>query len=385
MEELLIIKGGKIFTVEGSPLTGEYIVIKNGKIADITRSMEIPKGAQVIDAEGKYVYPGFIDIHTHTGLWEEGVNIEGSDGNEMVDPVTPHVRAIDGINFHDDGFKEAISSGLTTLNIMPGSGNVIGGQGVATKSTGDILLNPSGIKMALGENPKRVYSAQKKTPSTRLGNAFIMRKALQDTLNYIQKKKKDKHHFDFKLEPLVGLFEGKYPAKIHAHREDDILTALRIMKEYGIRFTVEHSTEGHLIADILAKEGIPCALGPVLTTRVKQELKFRTPETARIYEEKGVLFAFTTDFPVIPHYGIFYSAQMAVRQGLSTDMALKAMTINSAKILGLDDRIGSIKKGKDADIVITDREVLDPKFKVLFTVVNGKVVYEHKSREDLYI
>ncbi len=385
MEKILIIKGGKIFTMEGKPLNGGYVVIKDGKILDITDSLEIPKDAEVIDASGKFIYPGFIDVHTHTGLWEEGVNIEGSDGNEATDPVTPHVRAIDGINFHDDGFKEAISSGITTVNVMPGSANVIGGQGIATKTTGEILLNPSGIKMALGENPKRVYASQKRTPSTRLGNAAVMRKALLDTLNYIEKKKKDKKAFDFKLEPLVGLFEGKYPAKVHCHREDDILTALRIMKEFGIKFTIEHSTEGHFIADILAKENIPCALGPTITTRIKQELKYRTPETAKVYEEKGVLFAFTTDFPVIPHYGLFYSAQIAVRYGLSEEMALKAMTINGAKILGLEDRIGSIKKGKDADIVITEREVLDPKFLVHYTIISGKVIYEYKGRDSLYI
>jgi imidazolonepropionase-like amidohydrolase len=385
MEKILVIKGGNIYTMEGKPLSGGFVVIKDGKILDVTDRMEIPRDAEIVDATGKFVYPGFIDIHTHTGLWEEGVNIEGSDGNEATDPVTPHVRALDGINFHDDGFKEAISSGLTTLNIMPGSANVIGGQGVAVKTTGRILLQPSGIKMALGENPKRVYASQKKTPSTRLGNAYIMRKALQDAVNYMNKKKKDKNTFDFKLEPLVGLLEGKYPAKIHSHREDDILTAMRIMKEFGIKFTIEHSTEGHFIADILAREGVPCALGPVLTTRIKQELKYRTPETAKIYEEKGVLFAFTTDFPVIPHYGIFYSAQMAVRHGLSEEMALKALTINGAKILGLDNRIGSLKSGKDADVVITDKSVLDPKFKVLYTFVDGVMVYEHKTMEDLYI
>jgi len=385
MEKLLIIKGGKIFTMEGAPLEGGYVVIKNGKIEDVTPRMEVSKDAKVIDAADSFIYPGFIDIHTHTGLWEEGVNIEGSDGNEATDPVTPHVRAIDGINFHDDGFKEAISSGVTTVNIMPGSANVIGGQGVATKTTGEILLNPSGIKMALGENPKRVYSSQKKLPSTRLGNAAILRKTLIDTLNYIEKKKKDKKAFDFKLEPLVGLFEGKYPARIHSHREDDILTALRIMKEFGIKFVIEHSTEGHFIAEILAKEQVPCALGPTITTRIKQELKFRTPETARIYEEKGVLFAFTTDFPVLPHYGLFYSAQIAVRHGLSEEMALKALTINGAKILGLDHRIGSLKKWKDADIVITNKEVLDPRFLVKMTIISGEIVYEHKSREDLYI
>lgn len=385
MEKLLILKGGKIFTMEGKPLDEGYIIIENGKIDDIRDKMEIPAEADVINAQGKFIYPGFIDIHVHTGLWEEGANVEGSDGNEMVDPVTPHVRAIDGINFHDDGFKEAISSGLTTLNIMPGSANVIGGQGVIAKTIGEIVLNPSGIKMALGENPKRVYSSQKKMPATRLGNAFIMRKALQDTLNYIQKKGKDRHYFDFKLEPLVSLFEGKYPAKIHAHREDDILTALRIMKEFGIKFTLEHSTEGHLIADILAKECIPCALGPTISSRIKQELRNRTIETAKVYEEKGVLFAFVTDFPVIPHYALFYSAQMAVRRGLSEETALKAMTVNSAKILGLEDRVGSLKKGKDADLVITDREVFDPRFKVLMTIINGKIVYEHKTKEDLFI
>ncbi|MEO0266258.1 MAG: amidohydrolase [candidate division WOR-3 bacterium] len=385
MEELLIIKGGHIFTMEDKPLKGGFIVIKNGKIIDVKERMEIPRNALLLDASDRFIYPGFIDVHTHTGLWEEGVNIEGSDGNEATDPVTPHVRALDGVNFHDDGFKEAISSGLTTLNIMPGSANVIGGQGVAVKTIGEVLLQPSGIKMALGENPKRVYASQKKTPSTRLGNAAIMRKALQDALNYLKKKKKDKNVFDFRLEPLAGLLEGKYPAKIHCHREDDILTAIRIMKEFGVRFTIEHSTEGHFVADVLAQEGVPCALGPVITTRIKQELKFRTPETAKTYEEKGVLFAFTTDFPVIPHYGIFYTAQMAVRHGLSEETALKALTINAAKILGLEARIGSIKPGKDADIVITDKSVLDPKFMVLYTLINGKVVFQYRNTDDLFI
>ena len=381
MERIIAIKGGTVYTMEGKVLKDKVIVIKDGKIKEIINN--IPENAKVIDAQGKFIYPGLIDIHTHTGLWEEGIGREGYDGNEYIDPVTPHLRALDGINFLDRGFEEAKANGITTVNIMPGSANVIGGQGVAVKTTGEILLNPSGIKMALGENPRRVYRSQNRMPSTRMGNAFLMRKALIETQNYIKKKEKDKYLFDLKYEALSGLFEGKYPARIHAHRQDDIVTAIRIMEEFNIKAVIEHSTEGHFVADFLSKKGIPCALGPIITTRVKQELKFRTPETAKVYEEKGVLFAFTTDYPVIPIYGLQLSTSIALQYGLSRETALKAITINGAKILGLDKRIGSIKEGKDADIIITDGDILEPVTKILYTLINGEIVYEYKGPESL--
>jgi imidazolonepropionase-like amidohydrolase len=264
---------------------------------------------------------------------------------------------------------------------VPGSANVIGGQGATVKTwgpdpAGRILRAPSGLKMALGENPKRVYSAKKKAPSTRLGNAAVMREAFVQAQNYQRQRVRGEGARDLRWEILVEVLEGRLPARCHAHRADDILTALRIAREFGFRLTIEHCTEGHLVAGELAAAGVMCTLGPVLTGKSKQELKDRTLETAAALERAGVVFGLTTDHPVIPAYSLPLCAAYAVGAGLSREGALRAITLDAARVLGLEDRLGSLEAGKDADCVITGGDLFDPRSRVRATVVGGQIAWQ---------
>ncbi len=381
---MFLIRGGTIYTMESDvPLKGYDILVGNGKIREIAKNLT-HSGAKTINARNMFIYPGMVDIHTHLGIYEENVGWAGADGNEATEPVTPHLRALDAINPDDPAFKDAYANGITTVNIFPGSANIIGGLGVAMKTYGKefdkrIIKQPSGLKMALGENPKRVYGERKMMPMTRLGNAAVMRSALIETKEYL--KNKDKKGFDLKWEAIAGVIEDKYPARIHSHRADDIITAIRIMKEFEIDFAIEHCTEGHLIADFLREHKAKCALGPSISTRIKQELKNINFKTAGIFEKNNILFGFVTDAPVIPIYTLPLEASLAVREGLSEAEALKALTINGALILRAADRIGSIKKGKDADIFIADRPVLDPLHRVIYTFIDGDMVFHLKDGE----
>jgi imidazolonepropionase-like amidohydrolase len=326
------------------------------------------------------VYPGLVDAHTHHGVYAEVSGPEGADGNEMTDPITPHVRAVDSLNWFDVGFDDAVANGVTTVNVLPGSGNVIGGQGVAVKTWGirpadRVLLEPSGLKMALGENPKRVYGGKNKTPATRLGNAAVMREAFVQARNYQRKRARGEGERELRWEIVVDVLEGKLPARCHAHRADDILTALRISQEFGFRLTIEHCTEGHRVADELATAGVMCTLGPLLTGRSKQELKDRSLEAAAALERAGVIFGFTTDHPVIPAYSLPMCAAYAVGAGMSREGALRALTLDAARVIGVDDRIGSLEAGKDADCFLADGDVLDPRTRVVTTLVNGQVAW----------
>ncbi len=379
---MILLKNGIIHSVtERGTFKGD-ILIKDGKIVQIGNGIS-HKDAKTIELGEKHVYPGLIDIHTHLGIYEENTGWAGADGNEYSEPVTPHLRALDAINPDDPAFKDAYANGVTTVNIFPGSANIVGGLGVAVKTWGNklrdrVIKEPSGLKMAFGENPKRVYSSKNMMPMTRLGNAAVARKILLEAKNYSEKSKKSKDTKNLKLnlEAIKGVFEGKYPARIHSHRADDIITAWRIMNEFGLDFAIEHCTEGHLIADFLGDKKIPCALGPSISTKIKQELKNITFKTAKVLSDAGVLFAFITDAPVIPIYTLPLEATLAVREGLPEDEAIKAMTINAAKILRVEDRIGSIEEGKDADIVITDTNILDPLHRVMYTLVNGEIVFD---------
>ena len=384
---MLLIKDAYIYTMAGDVIEGGSILIDNGKIVEIGKDIVAPLDAEIINAEGRMVTPGFIDAHCHLGMWEDGMGFEGDDGNEWVDPVTPQLRAIDGLNPMDVTFKEAYMGGVTTAVTGPGSANVVGGQFVAVKTCGKrvddmIIKTPVAMKIAFGENPKRVYESQKKSPITRMATAAILRETLFKAKDYTEKKEQGLEDsskmpdFDMGMEAMIKVIKKEIPLKAHAHRADDILTAIRIAKEFDVDITLDHCTEGHLIADILAKEGKPAIVGPSLTDRSKIELRNQTFDTPRILHEAGVKIAIMTDSPVIPEQYLSLCAGLAAKSGLDEMEALKAITINPAEIVGIADRVGSIEVGKDADIVIFNGNPLkDIDSKTYMTIIDGEIVF----------
>lgn len=380
------IKGGTVYTMKGEVIEGGTVLVEGGKIAKVGKDLSIPEGCEVIDATGKYVFPGFIDAHSHVGIFEEGVGEIGEDGNEMTDPVTPHLRALDAVSPEDKAFDDAVKGGVTCVFTGPGSANVIGGQSIAVKTYGRVIDKmvvkaPAGLKVAFGENPKRVYGQQKKMPSTRMGTAALLREALTKAKNYLEKKKiaMEKGEFfekDLKMEVLCDVLEKKIPLRAHAHRAFDIMTAIRIAKEFYVDIVIEHCTEGHLIADELAELGVPAVVGPSLTSRSKIELKDLSFRTAGILANRGVKVAIMTDHPVIPVQYLNVCAGLAVREGMKVEDALAAITINAAEIIGIQDRVGSIEEGKDADIVVWDGFPLEVMSKPELVIIDGKVVYK---------
>ncbi len=381
---MLAIINARIFTMEKKIIERGSILIEAGRIKEIGTDINIPENIKRIDAAGKIVFPGMIDAHTHLGIGEDGLGWEGRDYNEYTDPLTPHLRAIDAINPEDDGLKEAYRNGITTVMTGPGSANVLGGESIVIRTRGDVvdemvLKNPAGIKAAFGENPKRVYADQKKSPMTRMAVAGLLREIFMKTQDYRQEKEKakeDEKPFkrDIKLESLLRVLTGEIPLKVHAHRADDIITALRIAGEFDIKITLEHCTEGHKIAGQIASAGVPAIVGPSLTGRTKVELKELDFKTAGILAEAGVKVALMSDHPVIPTYNLPVYAALAVKSGMDSEEALKAITINSAEILGIADRVGSIKVGKDADLVIFDGHPLAIDSKIENVIIKGEVV-----------
>ncbi|HUS78372.1 MAG TPA: amidohydrolase family protein [Patescibacteria group bacterium] len=388
---MLAIKGGKILTITKGAIDNGTILIDKGKIVKVGKKVKIPNGAEVIDASGKVIMPGLIDAHCHIGIIEERIGWAGSDGNESTDPATPHMRALDAIkaNADEGGLTSALKAGVTTVQILPGSANVIGGTGVVIKTAPKVvtdemvLKEPSGMKIAFGENPRRVYGqGLKKTPSTRMGVAAILREWLQMTKNYMEKKERFKDdpekmpEVDIKLEALVPVLKGEIPLRAHAHRADDIATAVRVAEEFGVKMTWEHATEGHRIAKWIAKKGISCVWGPSLGGRGKWEMRELSFDTPKALHDAGVKFAFQTDSMGQNIAYLPLSAGMAVKHGLPYEAALKAITINSAEILGVDDRVGSIEEGKDADLRILDGDPLELRTKVEMVLIDGKVLYK---------
>lgn len=384
---MLFIKNGLVYTMAGDIIEGGSILVKDGKIVEIGKDLVAPLDAEVIDADGRMITPGFIDAHCHLGMWEDGMGFEGDDGNEWVDPVTPQLRSIDGINPMDITFEEAYVGGVTTAVTGPGSANVVGGEFVALKTYGkridDMILKfPVAMKIAFGENPKRVYESQKKSPITRMATAAILRETLFKAKAYLEKKEKAKEdpskmpEFDMRMEEMIKVLKKEIPLKAHAHRADDIFTALRIAKEFDVDITLDHCTEGHLIADYLAEEGKPAIVGPSLSDRSKVELRNLTFKTPGILQKAGVKIAIMTDSPVIPLQYLPLCAGLAAKSGLDEMEALKAITINPAEIIGISDRVGSLEVGKDADIVIFDgNPIKDIDCKTFATIINGEVVY----------
>ncbi len=382
------IVNGTVMTISRGIIEGGTILIENGKIVAIGQGdIHVPQEAEVIDATGKVVTPGLIEVHGHIGICEEGMNWEGDDVNEMTDPVTPYVRAIDAINPFDMGFVDARKGGVTTVHTMPGSANVIGGETVAIKTAGtiieDMIIKPvTGMKVAFGENPKRVYGDKKQMPSTRMGTAAILRRELIKAQTYMKKceageKDPDKMpERDLGLEVLVKVLKREIPLRAHAHRADDIVTAIRIAEEFAVDISIEHCTEGHKIVEFLQAKKLPIAVGPALSGRSKIELQELGFATAAILTNAGMDISILTDHPVIPVQYLPICAALAHREGLSEEDALKAITLNPAKHIGVDERIGSLDEGKDADIVIWSGHPFDYRTVVEYTLIDGKVVYQ---------
>jgi imidazolonepropionase-like amidohydrolase len=379
------ITGGYVVPVEGEPVDGGTVLVRDGKIAAVgtAADVEVPDGVSEVDASGCWVLPGFIESHAHVGVHEDGEAWAGNDTNEMTDPNGARFRALDGINPADIGFVDALSGGVTSSVIKPGSGNPIGGQTVAVKNWGrtadEMVFRESvSVKSALGENPKRVWGEKGKTPSTRLGVAAVLREAFVAAQNYRTKTAKDEPpDRDLALETLVRVLDGELLWDQHTHRADDIATAIRIAEEFGYRLVVNHGTEGHLVADLLAEKNIPVIFGPMFTSRVKVELRNRTMRAAGIMAKAGVKLAITTDHPVVPIHFLVHQATLAVKEGLDRATALRALTANPAEILRLDDRVGSLRPGLDGDIVVWSGDPLDVMSRALRVFIDGREVYSY--------
>jgi imidazolonepropionase-like amidohydrolase len=389
------ITGARIVPITGPDIEQGTVLMTGGRITAVGESVEIPDGAEVIDAAGSWILPGFIDAHAHVGVSEEAEGWAGQDTNEMTEPVTAQVRAIDAINPADLGFRDAISGGVLAVNVNPGSGNPIGGQTVALKCWGRTvdqmaLRQPSGMKSALGENPKRVYGDQKKTPSTRLGTAAVIRGALVAAANYLERidaearkpeAERKPVERDLKLEALGLVLRKQIPWRQHCHRADDIATAIRIADEFGYDLVIDHGTEAHLLADLIAARGTPVIIGPLFTSRSKVELRNRSLANPGRLAKAGVTIAITTDHPVVPINFLVHQASLAVKDGLDRETALRALTINPARIAGIDDRLGSIEPGKDADLVIWSGDPLDVLSRAVRVFVDGEEIYSYSGGE----
>ena len=384
---MILIQNATIYTMEDTVIEKGDVLVDEGKIKEIGENITVPEGATLINGEGKMLFPGMIDAHSHLGLFEHAIGFEGADVNEMTDPSTPHLRAIDGINPMDKTFTDAVEGGITSTATGPGSANVIGGQFAVIKTYGDfiddMIIDPcNAMKIAFGENPKSVYAEKKKSPMTRMATAAVLRENLFKAKAYMEKKEEaglDQSKmpaYDMKMEALLPVLERKIPLKAHAHRADDILTAIRIAKEFNVKMTLEHCTEGHLIADVIKKEGLSAVVGPSFGHSTKFELKNKTFDTPRVLNEAGVKVAIMTDHPVIPIESLPMAAALAVKSGMKEMEALKAITIYPAEIIGMDHRMGSIKVGKDADLVLWDKSPLDLQSKVDVTIIDGKIAFQ---------
>ena len=383
---------GSLYTVSQGILEGGTILIDDqGKIAAVGTDVPVPDGAETLDASGLLVFPGFVDAHTHLGIWEEGVGQAFWDGNESTDPVTPHVRALDALNPRDQGLADARSAGVTTVCVTPGSANVICGQAVVIKTAGEVvdhmvLRQPAGLKMALGENPKSVYKPRDKMPSTRMGTAAIIREMMVQTQTYLDKKaqaagdetgEKEPPDEDLKLESIALALQGKIPVRIHAHRADDILTALRIGQEFGLQVTIEHCTEGHKVAAELAASGVPALVGPSLSSRSKMELRELSFSTAGVLQGAGVSVALISDHPFVPIQYLPLCGGLAVREGMDEVQALRAVTLTPAEILGVAGQVGSLAPGKHADLTLYQGHPFhDVQAQCRLTMIQGRIVHD---------
>lgn len=379
--------------MEDKPIERGYVRIKGKLIEEVGNmsSLAPSDDEQILDVKGAWVMPGLIEAHCHIGITEEKWGIIGDDCNEGTNPITPTLRAIDAVNPMDPAFHDAIKAGITAAMVGPGSSNVVGGQFVFMKTQGRcidemIVKHPAAMKVAFGENPKTAYGDEDQLPSTRMGIGALLRETLYEARQYVQDKDKGMlEKEDFKMEPWVPVFRREIPLKAHAHRADDILTAIRIATEFGLDITIDHGTESHLIADEIKASGFPVIVGPELTARSKIEIKNMNFRTNKVLSEAGILFAITTDHPVTMLQYLPICAGIAVKHGLAVEEGLKAITINAARICRVDDRVGSLKKGKDADIAIFTGNPMEVFTETLYTIINGQVVYSVQNQPQKHV
>ena len=371
----MLFRNATIYTMEQDPFVGDFKIDK-GVFTQIGKDLTADEGEDVQDLNGLYVFPGLVESHCHLGMEETAIRFEGDDVNEITDPITPNMRGIDGCNPMDETVELALKGGVTTVAAGPGSANVLGGTFFAYKTKGNCIdemtiENPIAMKAAFGENPKRCYKDKK--IDTRMQISALLRETLAKTKEYMEKKEAGKDvAYDQKLEAMIPVIKKELPLKCHAHRADDILTVIRIAKEYDIEVTLDHATDARCIVEQIKESGYPCICGPSFGHKTKFELKSKSFKTPGVLNKAGILVSITTDSPVIPEQYLSLCAALAAKAGLPEYEAIKAITINPAKILKLDDRIGSIKTGKDADFVICTKNILDTQNEIKTVYVNGK-------------
>ena len=371
----MLFKNATIYTMEQDPFVGDFKIDK-GVFTQIGKDLTAGVGEDVQDLNGLYVFPGLVESHCHLGMEETAIRFEGDDVNEITDPITPNMRGIDGCNPMDETIESALKGGVTTVAAGPGSANVIGGTFFAYKTVGNCIdemtiENPIAMKAAFGENPKRCYKDKK--IDTRMQISALLRETLAKTKEYMEKKEAGKEvAYDQKLEAMIPVIKKELPLKCHAHRADDILTVIRIAKEYDIKVTLDHVTDARCIIPQIKESGFSCICGPALTHKSKFELANMSFETPNELYKAGILFSIITDSPVVPQQYLSLSAALAAKAGLPEYEAIKAITINPAKILGLDNRLGSIKEGKDADFIICTKNILDTTNEIKAVYVDGK-------------
>jgi len=371
----MLFKNATIYTMEQEPFVGDFKIDK-GVFTEVGKNLTANEGEDVQDLNGLFVFPGLVESHCHLGMEETAIRFEGDDVNEITDPITPNMRGIDGCNPMDETIESALKGGVTTVAAGPGSANVLGGTFFAYKTKGNCIdemtiQNPIAMKAAFGENPKRCYQGKK--IDTRMQISALLRETLEKTKEYMKKKEDGKDvAYDQKLEAMIPVVKRELPLKCHAHRADDILTAIRIAKEENIKITLDHVTDARCILPQIKESGFPCICGPALTHKSKFELANMSFETPNELYKAGILFSIITDSPVIPQQYLSLSAALAAKAGLPEYEAIKAITINPAKILGLDNRVGSIKVGKDADFVICTKNILDTQNEIQSVYVDGK-------------
>lgn len=392
---MILIKNGNIITMSDLNYPSGDLLIENGKIAEITEHIDsnLYPNATLIDASGYYVLPGLIESHCHIGITEEKCGQECDDCNEATNPITPHMDATDAINPMDAAFHDAIRAGITSVMVGPGSTNVVGGQFIFMKTAGSrdirdlIVLAPAAIKVSFGENPKVCYGDKNQMPATRMGIAALLKEELLNAKIYMAQKKKaieqnEAFTPNYKLEPWIPVFEKKIPLKAHVHRADDILTAIRIAQQFNVNITLDHCSEGHLIADEIKNSGFPAIVGPSLASRNKTEIKNVGFKTPGVLNKSGVIVALTTDHPVTLIQSLPICAGFAVKHGLPLEEGLKTITINAAKICNVDPFVGSLEVGKDGDVAIFDGNPIQTLTKCIYTIINGNIVFDsHQLNE----
>ena len=383
---MLAIINAQLETISNGFIKNGKILIENGLIKNLGKNIEIPKKARIIDAENKIVTPGLIEAHSHVGISEIGIGPSGQDTNESTNPITPWCNALDGINMKDKAFEYFRKAGITSVNILPGSANIFGGKTTAVKCKNTvvdkaIVKENTGMKAALGENPKMLYSQKDKYPSSRMGNAALMRETLIKANNYYEKlnnpNKRDKTpDYNKEVHSLLPVLKKEVPLRIHCHRADDIVTAIRIAEEFDLKYTLEHITQGHQIMDFLKKKSASFAIGPTMHYGSKVENKERNFHTPLLADKNNLQFCLTTDHPVVAGHYLSMTAGLAVNWGMKRKTALKSITLNAAKHIGIEDNVGSLAKGKDADLVIWSDDPLEFTTFADLTIIDGEIVYQ---------